>query len=244
MPRALPLGHTGSSVSLSKILENGALEPRYCRVMRRRTLYLYYGGLAYRSGTSPTQEETALPIGFLFHPRILLATDVHYPFDTGAMAAGLYGTAGLPAYKSEFRVTATGMKTSREPSRIPRLIVKHLFADNTQYLAGRPSSAAVTKPSPLPELFRFMTAPNDRSDHRRACVETQREAPLRLGDNLLWLGYPDVFEAEVQQFLREHDPDVPLDTWAYSTFARFKASEVCAMLQGRASEILERFLAT
>lgn len=61
LPKALPVGHTGIAGDLAVILSKGRLEPKYCGTMRKRTLYLFYGGLFYRSETTPKSEEAAYP---------------------------------------------------------------------------------------------------------------------------------------------------------------------------------------
>lgn len=245
LPRALPLGHMASANHLANILSEGRLEPGYCPTMRKRTLYFFYGGLSYRSVATPTQEETAYPVGFLFNPQVLDDKDVHYPFDTGAMAHGLYGDlpTGFRSYKKAFRVARSGVRSATEPTHCPRLIVKHLFANNHNYLAGKPTGEAVGKPEPIPSLFRFMFAGPDESDHRRACVETQKHSSVNLRNDLLWVGYPDLFESDIQTFLRVNEFPVPVRTWAYPSYRRYRPSEICAMLQGRASQILDPYLA-
>jgi hypothetical protein len=241
-PRALPFGHTTSVVHLQEIMKSGALDPQYCRVMRRKALYLFYGGLFYRSASKPTQEAAEYPVGFLFHPKICHSSDTYFPFDTGALVNGSYGA--LPQVFRRFRETLrVGAATLRasEPSHCPRILVKHLFGDNLSYLAGRPDVRAGNKPRPLPDLLHFFLAPSGRSDHRRACIENQRILPLALADDLLWIGYPDVLEDMIQRHLRTIEPHVPR-TWPYPSYSRFRPSEICAQLDARARDVLDAYL--
>lgn len=243
LPRALPVGHIGTTEHLAKVFSSGQLKPRYCKVMRKSTLYLFYGGLFYRSRTSPTLEESAYPVAFLFHPAVLHASDVHYPFDTGAMARGMYGERPptLRTYKKSVSIRFSTLTSAKKPHDVPRLLVKHLYATNHQYMAGVPDNHAVKRPMPIPDLVRFIIAEADDSDHRRACIETQRHSPLPLKERLLWLGYPDVFQDEVHAYFRSIEPHVP-KTWSYPSFVRYRPSDICAMLDGRAYEVLEDYL--
>jgi hypothetical protein len=240
LPRALPLGHTSKAQHFAAILKAGQLEPQADSHFLDPTLYLFYGSLSYRIPGGPTVEATSYPVGFLFAPVILSGTDVHFPFDTGAIMRGICRSPGTSI--ESFRVAPATLACPTGPHDCPRLIVKHLFGSNANYLKGQPSSAATGKPEPIPTLLRFLLELPDETDHRRACVETQRRTPVPLDSNLLWMGYPDIFEQHVQEFLREHEPNVPFDTWSYSAYGRFRPSDLCGVLQGRASVVLDRYL--
>ncbi len=244
LPRVLPIGHTSSVEHLTSILQSRRLQPKYCRVMKKQTLYLFYGSLFYRSTPIPTQEQTHYPVGFLFHHKTLGTSDVHYPFDTGAMSRGYYGKipTEFKTFKLSLKVQSANLIAAKgkDCSHALRLMVKHLFKTNPNYLRGRPDSQAVNKKAPIPRLLQFFQDNNGTADHRRTSIEIQRKLDLPLDDErLLWIGYPDTFEGLIQNYIRTLDPHVP-ETWAYPALNRFRPSDICAQLEQRASEITER----
>lgn len=241
-PRALPLTHIGKTAQLHSILSSNGLKPVFCNIMRNRIVYLFYGGLFYRSQTTPTKEEDAYPIGFLFHPSIVEESDTFFPFDTGAISAGAYKTKPCRSYKKTYRVSYSNLTTATDPTHVPRLLVKHLFKSNKNYRSGRPDTNAVNKPAPIADLLRFILGENDDSDHRRSCIESHRKIPLPFNEKLLWLGYPETFEDEVQELLRKLDPHVPI-TCSYEPQVRFRPSDLCARLDESAlRDVFETFL--
>lgn len=242
VPRPLPAGHITTARNLPKVLETGALRPRRSKAMRKKAVFLFYGGLFYRGAPDTTMAAAGLPVGFLFHPKASRTDDEHYPFDTGAMAKGLYGPqkGALRHYKKNLKATSGVFKPVRRSAAAPRLIIKHIFSTNWRYLEGKPAGTATGKPEPIPELFRFYTAPNDKSDHRRACIEIQRRQALHLNDNLLWIGYPDSFEDLISDLLDRIDPHVPMLS-SYPDYGRFRPDLIAAELHGRAWDVIAKF---
>lgn len=241
LPRALPSGHMTKAQYLIAILKSKQLELRYCNVMRCRTLYVFYGGLRYRSTTNPTQEEAEYPVGFVFDPTAIRPDDVHYPFDTGGMASGLLGQLpGVRSFRQSLKFRSSHLNKAANGCDGPRLMVKHLYGSNQAYITGKPSPSAIGKPEPLPTLQQFMLQRATQSDHRRSAIETQRRSALILDSKLLWIGYPDCFEQEILDFLRDIDPHVP-EIDPYPSFSTYKPSDVCAQLDGIAHRFLRRY---
>lgn len=240
-PRALPMGHISPVPKASKIISQGLLSPKYCTVMRKRITYLFYGGVFYRTSQAVTQEEQDYPIGFLFKPTVVTESTVHYPFDTGGMAHGIYNQR-LPSYKSQYHVTATGLGYRNQPTLAPRVLVKHLYGSNKRYYSGIPDTRMVNKPSPIPGLLNFLINGTDQSDHRRLCIESHTDKDLELPMSCIWIGYPDIFDELVQKYRREHEEKSgPLKIVSYPAFGRFRPSELCARLDALAYNYLQEF---
>jgi hypothetical protein len=159
------------------------------------------------------------------------------------MAKGIYGPTapGFKNFRSDFRVTKPGISSAKKAVDVPQIIVKHLFGDNAAYSAGRPKSEGHGHSEPIPQILDFIFSKEGNADHRRACIETQKYSDLSLNKGLLWIGYPDSFENEVQEFLRKHPQYVAVNKWAYPSYARFRPSDVCAKLDGRASAVLDQY---
>src|SRR5690349_10655561 len=87
----LPVAHITTARWLGSILDEGRIQPRLCTVFNRELLYFSYGGVFYRSLKSQTQNATELPIAMVFSPKVLDVAFQLFPFDSGAMAAKLFG---------------------------------------------------------------------------------------------------------------------------------------------------------
>jgi hypothetical protein len=209
-----------------------------CSVFQEDVLYLFYGGVFYRTEQNPTRNVSELPIAFLFDPSVLSDVTRYYPFDTGAMAAGRFGDWGtrFNSFKETFRVSGG------RDHHIPCRMVHHIFGDNKQYLVGHVNPDCKNKPDPLPQLFDFMSS--DLSlhhvDHRQCMIECQVTRPITLERHLLWVAFPESMTDIFAQLYQLTEPYMP-DYYPYASHVIFNPSEIAAQLQLRAAEVVKRY---
>lgn len=163
-PMRMPAAHVSSLKWLGKIIDAGCLIPTFCKVFSREVLYLFYGGILYRPSNKPTKQDLELPVAFVFDPVVLNDVHLYFPFDTGAIASGRFGTwsANLRPFEPRFGVPGGG--TSITAARL----VARLFNDNKSYLKGSPNPSLTGEPEPLPLLHSFYTSDltGGGTDHR------------------------------------------------------------------------------
>ena len=238
LPLPLPPVHVSIARWFSSIVGKGNLEPTLCHIFHEDLLYLFYGGVFYRTGQKPTRNAAELPIVFLFDPAILSFVTRYYPFDTGAMAAGHFGvwSTKFDLFKEMFKVPG------RQDFNTPCRMVYHIFGNNSQYLLGRVNSDCRNKPDPLPQLFDFMSSDlsNHHVDQRQCMIECQVTRPITLERNLLWLAFPESMTDIFAKLYELTKPSIP-DYYAYASHVIFTASEIAAQLQLRASEVVKRY---
>ncbi|HEX6098458.1 MAG TPA: hypothetical protein VF432_19230 [Thermoanaerobaculia bacterium] len=238
LPPPLPLAHLTVARWLTNILRIGEIQPRPCAVLRRDLLYLSYGGLFYRPTRISTQQVTELPIGLVFSPEALRLISSVFPFDTGAMATH----ASFAAWKDKFSPFETRFRlTTSDALRDTPSLVRLLYSDNSRYLRGEVTADAVRRAEPLPLLASFLGADlSPESDHRQRTIECVSEVALKLGQHLLWIGFPDLDTARVlRELYRWTQPNVP-EFRAYSYHRNFNPAEIGAQLEAWANDAVIR----
>lgn len=240
LPLALPVAHVSIARWFDSIAKSGRLEPRLCSVFGEQLLYLFYGGVFYRPNNKPTKNVTELPIAFLFNPRLLKRILRFYPFDTGGLATGRFGTwsSSLGSKLDDFKVNGDRHHT------IPRKMIYHIFNSNESYLHGEPDPNCKTKPYPLPELFNFYS--DDITslgvDHRQCIIECQTSKPIPLKNELLWIGFPESMTLEFANLCKWMAPSIP-QFFAYESHKITVPSEMTAKLEEIAKEeVVKRYI--
>lgn len=231
-PISLPLSHLTIARYFDSIINAGKLEPRMCDVFKEKLIYLFYGGVLYRTANKPTRNASELPIVFVFHPSLLRFVERYYPFDTGALAKRYYGEWSdiLTPYAEGFKICGKGDYT------VPSQMVYHLYQNNTRYLNGKLNNGIKNKPEPLPQLFDFLNA--DLSaygvDHRQLAIEAHCKQAIPFDNALLWVGYPDIktkkFSALFEKLYDQMAPAKP-EFFAYPSHVVFAPNEIAAQLQ-------------
>lgn len=242
LPMSLPLAHLTAWRFLETILELGELQPRKCTVFDRNLLYLSYGGVLYRTGELQTERVTELPVALVLSPKVLETASCFYPFDSGAMASGRFGSswsATLDPFPDRFSV---------RPSCVHRpasTLVKALYGSNSQYIAGNPDASSVNHPAPIPTLYRLLV--EDLSafdiDHRHRSIEELTEIPVQLSQHLLWIGFPRIIDDVVlKKVYNWTQPNLP-GWWSYPYHRNFNPRELAAALEAKArQDVFDRYL--
>jgi hypothetical protein len=239
LPRALPLVHLSVARWFENIADCGYIAPRKCSVFGKDLLYLFYGGVFYRTEQGTTRDPLACPIAFVFSPEALTKIGRLFPFDSGALAAEKYGTWTKKLLPFErFCVDTNGMA---EPFQ---RAVSCIFGSNVDYLDGNYRDDLATQPPPLPTLGEFFTADltSFDVDQRQMIIECQTEQTLSFKD-LLWVGFP---ESMMLQFVKLCDSITPIvpQYFPYPSHRIKAPAEMAAVLESKAREdVIQRYLA-
>jgi hypothetical protein len=221
------------------IASDGRLTPIRCKVFGKKLLYLSYGGVFYRTSAMQTENASELPLAFLFGPEIVKKVVEAYPFDSGAMAAGRFGTdwtAKFSPFERDFRVD------TKRDNRVLANLVYHLWENNRDYLFGNPNPRSESKPEPFPLLYRFFAA-NLSSfgvDHRQRTIECLIRTQLAVDRSLLWVGYPSLLGKYFVALCQKTKPWVP-DSFAYESHRNFNPAHLALVLEKEAAKHIERF---
>jgi len=237
LPITLPTTHLTVARWFSTVVDNGELQPKACKVFKRNLLYFFYGGVFYRTSEMPTRNAAEFPIAFLFEPAILKDFDCYYPFDTGAMAAGLFGdwSNRFNPFEERFKVSGRGDYST------PSLMVHHLYGNNENYLTGDVNHSLSEKPEPLPQLGEFLSADvtSSGADGRQLKIECLIAQSLPLNQDLIWVGYPSSMSDIFARIYEKTKPSVP-EPFPYPDHKVFRPNEVAAQLQLKAEEVIQR----
>ena len=230
LPVGLPIAHLSVQRWLRSILTVGQLEPRECRVLREKVLYLSYGGVFFRTSTPSTENATELPVAFVFSPVALSLVSRLFPFDSGAMADGKFGTEWsrrLKPFQSRFSVNTT------DALRDAGLLVYHLFETNRQYLKGEACSDGAGKHEPFPLLRKFLSADlsSIQVDHRQRTIEAIAEVNIKLGETLEWIGVPEIDIVNLQNRLYRWTKPRMVEIHSYGFRKNFHPRELAAQLE-------------
>lgn len=241
LPYALPLAHLTASRWLDAILGNGRLEPRPCKVFAKKLLYFSYGGVFYRTSSLQTEAATELPVAFVFSPSVMNVVSRLFPFDSGAMHAGRFGhewSHRLSPFESRFRVD------TKAGSQDAQILLYHLFKTNPSYLSGKPSTTSRHKHMPLPLLYKFLNAnlSSLKVDQRQRTIEAISDAAVKLGKNILWVGFPRRKTSKVlEKLVRWTSPQVP-QFWEYEFNRNYNPAEIAARLEEHAyNDVIKRY---
>jgi hypothetical protein len=239
-PPALPVGHVTTARRFTSILASGVLAATHCPVMKAPTLYLSYGEAQYRLGGEGTREAAKLPVVLVFHPRMLKVVDSYFPFDTGALLTGRFGSwrDRLAPLDPGFRLPGNG------DSDTPARLVQRLFGDNSRYRRGEASSDLPTKEDPLPLLHEFLTTDlsSHGADSRQCAIECQVRTDIRLDDSLLFAGFPVSMLAKFDAFCRTIRPHIP-QFYAYDAPVIHHPRDMTARIVERARTVIDPFIA-
>jgi hypothetical protein len=234
LPASLPLGHLRDSRYLDDILKNSHIPLHGCKVFNQDLVYLFYGGLFYRTLSTPTKDGTLLPVGFLFAPSVLRSVERAYPFDTGAAHKDKYGAPWDKRLKplQDFEVDIAA------DSEAAAKLVRHFFKTNTAYLDEKPLPACDPKSNGCSVLHEFLSADLTglKIDQRYARIEAHAVSPVPLID-LLWVGYPKHIEAEITRLKRNYRSKPPI-YWSYKPFPAMPPNEAAAILQHEAERTI------
>ncbi len=208
------------------------IEPRYCEVFKENLVYLYYGGLFFRSSRRPTRNAGLYPVGFLFTPESLSQVERYYPFDTGAIAEGYYGPSN-----DNIELMTECCLSGYGPS-LPCLLVRHLFGSNRRYLKGLVSQAGLSLFDPVPWLIRHLTTDYSElgTDQRQYRIECQSRVPMSFAQ-LLWVGYPDVCAQSFGRIFESAASKRPV-RYVYDYYNCAAPAEIAAILQQRAVDFI------
>lgn len=237
-PMTLPPVHLSDARSFGLIVSKGQLEPSMDKVFKEKILYFFYGGVFHRTANRTTRNIKDLPVAFVFDPSILTSFVRYYPFDTGALAAGMFGTWGkrLIPFEERFKVNARDFT-------VPSRIVHHIYGTNDRYLLGKYDSDLKSKPDPLPLLFDFFSADlsSNGVDHRQCIIECHSNDPVSLAKGLLWVGFPDCMTEDFVRLFELTKPSIP-EYFQYDSHTIFNPTEKAAQLQLRAADVIKRFV--
>lgn len=237
LPMALPTTHLSIARWFSAIADEGQLQPRACKVFKKDLLYFFYGGVFYRPSERPTKNAAELPVAFLFEPTVLKEFDCYYPFDTGAMAAGLFGDwkERLEPFEERFKVAGNW-----HPS-VTSLMIHHLYGSNENYLSGHVDPSLSLKSEPLPQLHEFFSddLTSRGVDGRQLKIECQTCKSLPLDRELIWVGYPESMSDIYARIYERTKPYAP-EPYLYPDHVLFVPNEIAAQLQIKAEEVMKR----
>jgi hypothetical protein len=235
---ALPPSHLSVARWFDAIIGQGELRPRMCPVFNETLIYLFYGGVFYRTGNKPTRNAAELPIAFLFDPRVLKCFFRYYPFDTGALATGRYGEVGNRLLPFEERYAING----DDEGSVPTKMVYFLYQTNERYLKGYVNDDLAKMPNPLPELCAFLK--EDLSDYqvdqRQTVIECHLKQSMPLNQGLLWIGFPETMTDVFSRLYDLTKPSMP-DYFRYESHLIFNPAEIAAKLEMEAAKVVKRF---
>jgi hypothetical protein len=241
LPIPLPLAHLSVCRWLQPILKTGRLDPRPCRIFSKDLLYFSYGGVFYRASNLQTERASELPIAMVYSPLVMNVISRLFPFDSGAMAKGLFGPdwkSRLDPFESRFSVNTNDARN--DASRL----VFHLYETNIRYLNGRASNARKKKHSPLPLLQEFLTSDltSLHVDHRQRTIEAISSVALELGKHLLWMGIPQRETSKVAKALYRWTAPEVTEIETYDFTRNFNPSEYSAVLEAMARRyVMKRY---
>lgn len=238
-PLPLPLVHVSIARWFSSITKTGKLKPRLCDVFGEKLIYFFYGGVFYRPENKPTRNATEIPIAFVFSPSILKRVLRYFPFDTGALAKGIFNpwnTSSMPF--DRFKVNGDGKYI------LASQLVRSIFASNELYLRGEPDPDCMNRPDPFPQLYSFYS--DDLSDqyvdHRQCIIECHFNKPIFLKQDLLWVGFPESMTHEFAKLCEWMKPSIP-QYYPYESHKIKNPAEIAAKLEEIAKqEIIKRYI--
>jgi hypothetical protein len=186
----LALAHVTVGRYLSQIIGQASLMPRYCKTFNDDLIYLSYGAPYYKPTAGQTEDALELPIVIILDSDVQGLLDCYYPFDTGAVHAGLFG--------EDWRNKLSDFDRFRIRKN-PERIVSALYGSNGDYLRGR-VLRRTAKHEPLPLLRSFLS--EDLSirgaDNRQRTIEGVSRNSIDLSRSILWIAYPDLYALDIR----------------------------------------------
>jgi hypothetical protein len=191
----MPVFHTTESVFARDILCDRELRPATCKVYQESLLYFFYGKPSFRAGadTQATSMLEYYPFVFVFSANAVEQARRLMPFDSGALAHGMY---------KEFIHPKLGPANFEIPPPVENLtdVVHHFFGTNLNYFFGRTANVPTPRSTQfeLSSLARMIHASGVSStDNRRISCEIQVDRAVALDRNgTLGVIAPSVFADE------------------------------------------------
>lgn len=205
--RKLPYFHSCSGKAFRSILASGKIEKRKCNVFDEELVYFFYGKPAYRMPDleANTRDSSRFPVCFV-------VTDLEdseirrvFPFDTGAMAYGIYADVCGPA------VNPMNFEIGTDKNAIS-LFLGYLYASEKDYFLAQPQKAMKDIGALSFELQQIMSFilhyGASKWDSRAHTVEVQQDEEVNiLSAPIEAIILPDSFlnDPRVADFLYNHD---------------------------------------
>lgn len=211
----LPLVHSTNCVQFAQMQATGVLAPQDCPVFGEPLLYFFYGRPVYRPskrGATPDTRYDLCPVCFVFKPGALGSCARVFPFDSGALDAGLFDPPIARADRDNYSL-APVLQTAQR-------LVEVFFETNGQYYLGEPRKvfAAPAGELEIERYWQLITSSGEADfDERRSAIEVQCGAAVTLRDNLHAVIMPAVFldEPEVCRAVAQEWRAIPL---TYETY--------------------------
>jgi hypothetical protein len=188
LPRAnqtfelLPLFHTCDAYNARKHIRKSALFAPKCDVFDEELVYLFYGRPAfkYKTEEGANRSLSLYPIAFVFDALQIPEIARIFPFDSGAMSAGMYKRHFHP------EMTYLDFELKGDTSRISDLIIQ-FFQSNKRYLdfknVDTDRDSFDFESQQLAELYRALST--EPADERRATIEIQAANGVSINSNSL-----------------------------------------------------------
>ena len=179
----LHLAHTTDLKAFREILENPVIKTTGCKVYNDDFSYFFYGRPAYRC--HPDVKPNSVSAFYLVSLFLDIDTseepDGIMPFDSGAMAAGLYSEVMHPKMK----LTDFAMSPYRNSAG---KLVSKIFGSNRSYFDGKPKPTLEHSPLEM-EVDSYMALLRTRGetmyDDRRGCIEFKYRKDIVLNSDIL-----------------------------------------------------------
>lgn len=211
LPALLPVFHTTSAREFPSIVQAGELRPTFDPVLGGDFVWGTYGVVQLR--TRPSTRDW--PVVLCFRPDILKSA-VRF-FVAGRMHA------------VEVSVALPDTKTTTSAAIKPSVLIHHFYGSNARYQQNLPDSACLVRPDPIPELYHFLQSDLSRRPRSPMPIECVFSSPIRLAENLVWVGAPNVLQRDLADLARKALPKGP-EVYVYETHSGARPSEISAVL--------------
>lgn len=154
-------------------------------------MFFSYGAPYYRPHNHQTEDKLEFPIVFVFDVELLDQFSRFYPFDTGAMGTGAFGSSWQGRLGN-----LEDLHIARKPERL----VACFYESNGQYLRGEVGHAP-RGPAPIPTIHAFLSADLSASgvDQRQRTIECIADAPINVLAHLRLVAYPITMSSDVRR---------------------------------------------
>lgn len=201
----LPLVHTTRCEVLPDIVANNELRSvNPCDVFHEHLIYFFYGRPAYRHalGVNPAGDMELCPVCFVFKPHTISANLKRvYACDSGGIVGQRFEPHLTPPDRDELQLDNT-IASARQ-------LVPLVYGSNERYFLGQAHPAvpaAFAAGSPAQRFHALLTDAGPlAADDRRSAIEAQKDSPVPLLQNLLYvlLPYDTLSDPNVRRAIRE-----------------------------------------
>ena len=238
IPVSLPFTHATTVASFDLITKSEGLVPRSCSAFDQEIIFLFYGGVFYRTSNEVTRDQNKLPIAFLFRPPVCEKVTCYFPFDTGAAYKKnmFKGFEDQLQRKELFRINHRHLTT-------PAKIVKRLFDTNEAYLSAVPKKKAVNDSDILATLFDLLNSDftGNGVDRRQVAIEAHLKSNLKFLNNLRWIGFPETYASQYAKLHQVLKSDPPIH-YHYPVDSSYTPDQILAQLSAKAREQIHQTL--